>query len=64
MAAEPVKRITDIGPPHYEKFLHPVIKKNYGSGSTTSSIAPGVLCHVAESGRQDLTPCGPARPAC
>ena len=23
MATEPVKRITDIGPPHYEKFLHP-----------------------------------------
>jgi len=24
------KRITDIGPPHYSKFLHPVIAKNYG----------------------------------
>ena len=24
------KRITDIGPPNYEKFLPPVIKRNYG----------------------------------
>jgi dissimilatory sulfite reductase beta subunit len=44
------KRITDIGPPNYEKFLPPVIKKNYGQWKTHMSIAPGVLCHVAESG--------------
>jgi sulfite reductase beta subunit len=25
------KRETDIGPPHYEQFLHPIIKKNYGT---------------------------------
>ena len=24
------KRITDIGPPHYEQFLPPVAKRNYG----------------------------------
>ncbi|MGE4547789.1 MAG: sulfite reductase, dissimilatory-type beta subunit, partial [Desulfurella sp.] len=23
-------RITDIGPPNYENFLPPIIKKNYG----------------------------------
>jgi sulfite reductase beta subunit len=28
--AEAPKRKTDIGPPHYEQFLHPVIKENYG----------------------------------
>jgi len=26
MATETVKRITDIGPPHYEKFLPPIIE--------------------------------------
>jgi sulfite reductase beta subunit len=50
MAPEPVKRITDIGPPNYELFLHPVIKKNYGQWKYHESVAPGVLRHVAESG--------------
>ena len=51
MTAQPTaKRITDIGPPNYEKFLHPVIKKNYGKWKTHFSVASGVLCHVAESG--------------
>jgi dissimilatory sulfite reductase beta subunit len=51
MTAQPTpKRITDIGPPSYEKFLHPVIKKNYGKWKTHLSLSPGVLCHVAESG--------------
>jgi len=44
------KRITDIGPPHYEKFLPPIVKKNYGQWKYHESLAPGVLCHVAESG--------------
>ena len=32
MPTEPVKpkRITDIGPPHYGKFLPPIIQRNYG----------------------------------
>ncbi len=55
MAAEPVKRITDIGPPSYEKFLHPVIKKNYGLWKYHETLAPGVLCHVAESGDKLFT---------
>jgi dissimilatory sulfite reductase beta subunit len=52
MATEKVttKRITDIGPPNYEQFLHPLIKKNYGKWKYHESPAPGVLCHVAESG--------------
>jgi dissimilatory sulfite reductase beta subunit len=52
MAAEPVKRITDIGPPSYEKFLHPVIRKNYGQWKYHESMAPGVYFHVAESGEK------------
>ena len=43
-------RITDIGPPHYEKFLPPLVKKNYGQWKYHEMLAPGVLCHVAESG--------------
>jgi sulfite reductase beta subunit len=30
MAEMKKERLTDIGPPHYEKFLPPVIKENYG----------------------------------
>ena len=49
MTAQP-KRITDIGPPHYEKFLPPVIKKNYGLWKYHENIAPGIYCHVSETG--------------
>jgi sulfite reductase beta subunit len=44
------ERRTDIGPPHYEQFLHPVIKKNYGKWKYHEIIKTGVLMHVAESG--------------
>jgi sulfite reductase beta subunit len=50
MAEAPTKRITDIGPPHYEKFLPPIIKKNYGQWKYHEIMKPGVLVHVAESG--------------
>ena len=43
-------RITDIGPPAYDKFLPPIVKKNYGTWKYHENVAPGVLCHVAESG--------------
>ena len=43
-------RITDIGPPHYQKYLPPIVKKNYGTWKYHEVLAPGVLCHVAESG--------------
>jgi sulfite reductase beta subunit len=49
------KRITDIGPPNYEKFLPPVVKRNYGQWKFHETIAPGVLCHVAESGEKLYT---------
>jgi sulfite reductase beta subunit len=49
------KRITDIGPPHYENFLHPLIKRNYGQWKYHETLAPGVLCHVAESGEKLYT---------
>jgi sulfite reductase beta subunit len=48
--AEVSKRITDIGPPNYEQFLHPVIKKNYGQWKFHDTLEPGVLCHTSESG--------------
>ena len=38
------------GPPHFEKFLPPVIKKNYGKWKYHEVLKPGVMVHVAESG--------------
>ena len=43
-------RVTDIGPPHYEKHLPPVIKENYGKWKYHEIPRPGVLLHVSESG--------------
>ena len=43
-------RKTDIGPPHFEKFLPPVIKENYGKWKRHSNPKPGVLVHESESG--------------
>ena len=55
MSAQPAKRITDIGPPHYEKFLPPFIKKNYGKWLYHERIAPGVFVHVSETGDRVYT---------
>jgi sulfite reductase beta subunit len=55
MSTTPVKRITDIGPPQYQKFLHPVIGRNYGKWKYHETLEPGVLCHVAESGDRIYT---------
>jgi sulfite reductase beta subunit len=49
------QRRTDIGPPHYEKFLPPVIKKNYGKWKYHEILRPGVMVHVAESGDKLFT---------
>ena len=49
------KRQTDIGPPHYEKFLPPVIKKNYGKWKYHEVLTPGTMVHVAESGDKIYT---------
>jgi sulfite reductase beta subunit len=43
-------RRTDIGPPSYERFLPPVIKKNYGQWKYHEILKPGVMVHVAKSG--------------
>src|SRR5690242_6031487 len=48
--AAPTKRKTDIGPPHYEKFLPPVIKENYGKWKYHEVVKPGVMVHVSHSG--------------
>lgn len=44
------KRVTDIGPPHYEQFLPPIIKSNYGKWKYHENPRPGVLVHFSESG--------------
>ncbi|MFZ5452950.1 MAG: dissimilatory-type sulfite reductase subunit beta [Thermodesulfobacteriota bacterium] len=46
------ERITDIGPPHYSKFIPPVVKDNYGKWKYHEIPEPGVLKHVAESGAE------------
>ncbi|HEY7678731.1 MAG TPA: dissimilatory-type sulfite reductase subunit beta [Candidatus Methylomirabilis sp.] len=50
MATAVPERKTDIGPPHYQKFLPPVVKANYGKWRYHEIPRPGVLVHVAESG--------------
>jgi sulfite reductase beta subunit len=45
-------RITDIGPPKYDKFFPPVIKENFGKWKYHEILEPGVLVHVAESGAE------------
>ncbi len=43
-------RITDIGPPHYQDHLPPIIANNYGKWKTHDIPRQGVLIHTAESG--------------
>jgi len=50
MAEEQKKRITDIGPPHYEQFLPPVIKENYGKWKYHEILRAGIMKHVSETG--------------
>jgi dissimilatory sulfite reductase beta subunit len=45
-------RITDIGPPRYDKHFPPVIKENFGKWDYHEILEPGVLVHVAESGAE------------
>ena len=49
------ERKTDIGPPHYEKMLPPVIKANYGKWRYHELVKPGVMVHVGESGDKLFT---------
>lgn len=48
-------RITDIGPPHYEQFFPPVIKKNYGKWLYHEIIQSGVLMHKSATGDECYT---------
>ncbi len=42
-------RRTDYGPPHYEQFLPPIIKENYGKWKYHEILKPGVMVHVSET---------------
>jgi len=44
------ERRTDYGPPHYEQFLPPIIKENYGKWKYHEVLKPGVMVHVSETG--------------
>ncbi len=55
MAVDMSKRRTDYGPPHYEQFLPPIIKKNYGKWKYHEILKPGVMVHVAEGGDKLFT---------
>ena len=52
------ERQTDVGPPHFEKFLPPVIKKNYGKWKSHEVLTPGTMVHTAESGDQTASRSG------
>jgi sulfite reductase beta subunit len=45
----------DIGPPHYEQFLPPIVKDNYGKWEYHEQLRPGVLVHVSETGAKIYT---------
>jgi len=49
------ERRTDIGPPHYDRFLPPVVKANYGKWKYHEIVKPGVMVHVGESGDKLFT---------
>ncbi len=49
------QRKTDIGPPYYEQFLPPVVKKNYGNWKYHEQLSPGVMVHVGNSGDKLFT---------
>ena len=55
MAEATQERRTDYGPPHYEQFLPPIIKKNYGKWKYHEIVKPGVLVHVSETGDKVYT---------
>jgi sulfite reductase beta subunit len=52
---ESKQRVTDIGPPHYQKYLPPIIQENYGKWKYHERIRPGAMVHVAESGAKLYT---------
>jgi sulfite reductase beta subunit len=48
--ADVQERRTDFGPPHYEQFLPPTVKENYGKWKYHEILKPGVMVHVSETG--------------
>jgi sulfite reductase beta subunit len=55
MATDKKERRTDYGPPHYEQFLPPIIKENYGKWKYHEVPKQGVMVHVSESGAKLYT---------
>jgi sulfite reductase beta subunit len=55
MAEATLERRTDFGPPHYEQFLPPIIKENYGKWKYHEVVKSGVMVHVSESGAELFT---------
>ena len=55
MAEVTQEKRTDYGPPHYEQFLPPVIKENYGKWKYHEILKPGVMVHVSETGARLYT---------
>jgi len=53
--AEAAERVTDIGPPHYEKYLPQIVKDNYGTWKYHEILKPGVMVHVGHSGDKLFT---------
>jgi sulfite reductase beta subunit len=53
--SEAKERLTDIGPPHYEKYLPPIVKQNYGKWKRHEILKPGIMVHTAESGDKLFT---------
>ena len=49
------ERVTDIGPPHHDQFLPPIIKDNFGKWKSHEIPRPGVLIHTSESGAKLYT---------
>ena len=48
--AEAPRMPIESGVPEMDKYLHPILKKNYGAWSWHERPRPGVLHHVAKSG--------------
>jgi sulfite reductase beta subunit len=48
-------RITDLGPPHYEQFMPPVLVENKGKWLWHEILQPGVLMHKSETGDEVYT---------
>ena len=57
MSATAAKKMAprDNGAPDFEKYLHPLMKKNYGKWKYHERLKPGVLVHVAHSGDKIYT---------